>query len=238
MLLRVARRSRNDLGGQLQFGPDGMLYVGLGYGRDPDSSQDLSRLTGKLLRIDPWPAGGLPYRIPADNPFAGRPGVSPEIYASGLRVPWRFSFDRRTGDLVIGDVGETRFEEIDFVRRGRAAGVNFGWPLFEGRRRTRAGSPSGLVSPVLVRRHPRRGCAAIIGGYVVRDRALRGLRGRYLYGDLCQTRLRSVRLGTPQASGDRAEPLTVRFPLVSFGEDARGHLYAVSMAGAVYRLVP
>jgi glucose/arabinose dehydrogenase len=237
-LLAVPRRTRNDIGGQLQFGPDGLLYAGFGYGRDAASAQDLSQLTGKLLRIDPRPQAGRPYGIPVDNPYALVAGARPEVYASGLRVPWRFSFDRRTGDLVIGDVGEHRFEELDFVRRSQLVGANFGWPLFEGRRRIRPGGPEGLVSPVLARRHPRAGCAAIIGGYVVRDRSLRGLRGRYLYGDLCRLRLRSVRLAMPRASADRAEHLTVPFPLVSFGEDGRGRLYAVSLGGAVLRLVP
>jgi glucose/arabinose dehydrogenase len=237
-VLTVARRSRNDLGGHVQFGPDGLLYLGLGYGSDPGSSQDGSRLTGKLLRIDPRPDAGRPYGIPPDNPLVMRPGTRPEIYASGLRVPWRFSFDRRSGDLAIGDVGERGFEEIDFARAGRAAGAKFGWPIFEGRRRLRGGGPQDLVQPVLARRHPRRGCAAIIGGYVVRDRSLRALRGRYLYGDLCELRLRSAKLAAPRATDDRAERLTVPFPLVSFGEDARGRVYAISLGGAVYRLVP
>jgi glucose/arabinose dehydrogenase len=236
-LLALPRLTRNDIGGQLQFGPDGLLYAGFGYGRDAASAQDLSQLTGKLLRIDPQPDVGRPYRIPVDNPYVLRAGTRPEIYASGLRVPWRFSFDRRTGDLAIGDVGEHLFEELDFVRRSRVAGANFGWPLFEGRRRMRPDSPAGLVRPVLARRHPREGCAAIIGGYVVRDPSLRGLRGRYLYGDLCRQRLRSVKLATPRASGDRAERLTVPFPLVSFGEDGRGRLYAISLEGSVLRLV-
>ena len=233
-LLTVPRRTRNDLGGQLQFVPGGMLYAGFGYGREAASAQDLSVLTGKLVRIDPRREGGRPYLIPADNPFVLRPGARPEIWASGLRVPWRFSFDR--GRLVIGDVGEQRFEELDLVRGG--AGANFGWPVFEGRTRLGPGDPEGLVEPVLVGEHPKRGCTAIIGGYVVRDRSLRGLYGRYLYGDLCELRLRSVRLSTPRARGDRAEPLRVPFPLVSFGEDGRGRVYAISLSGPVYRLVP
>jgi glucose/arabinose dehydrogenase len=234
-VLTVPRRSRNDLGGQLAFGPDRRLYIGLGYGRDPQSSQDLSRLTGKILRVDPRRAGRRAYRIPADNPFLLQPGARPEIYAYGLRVPWRFSFDRRTGALAIGDVGETGAEEVNYLRGPAGAGANFGWPVFEGRRRIADGDVSA-VSPVVVRRHRRGGCAAMIGGYVVRHRSLTGLRGRYIYGDLCSGRVRSARLRRPRAVGDRSERLLVPY-LVSFGEDARGRLYAISLDGPVYRLV-
>jgi glucose/arabinose dehydrogenase len=234
-LLTVPRRSRNDLGGHLAFGPDGRLYIGLGYGRDPESSQDLSRLTGKILRVDPRPAAGRPYRIPADNPFVRQPGALAEIYAYGLRVPWRFSFDRRTGALAIGDVGATGAEEVNYLRGPAGAGANFGWPVFEGRRRI-TDSDATAVPPVLVRRHPRGGCAAMVGGYVVRHRSLRRLRGRYIYGDLCSGRVRSARLRRPRAIDDRPERLSVPY-LVSFGEDARGRLYAISLDGPVYRLV-
>ena len=222
-LLTVPRRSNNDLGGALRFGPDGMLYVSLGYGRDPAASQDLGRLEGKLLRIDPRPAAGRPYRIPADNPFVLRPGVRPEIYAYGLRNPWRFAF--ASGGLVVADVGEGRQEEIDFLPPGRAAGANFGWPAFEGRVRRDPDGRRG-VRPVLVWPH-RGGVCAIIGGHVVR--------GRYLYGDLCTGEVRSVRMRAGRASGDRSEG--VRVPLLSsFGRDGRGRAYAASLSGPVYRL--
>ncbi|HZI91680.1 MAG TPA: PQQ-dependent sugar dehydrogenase [Thermoleophilaceae bacterium] len=236
-VLTVRRTSGNDLGGQLQFGPEGLLYIGLGYGRDPRFSADLSRLEGKILRIDPRRAGGRPYRIPTDNPFVMRPGARPEVYAYGLRNPYRFSFDRRTGDLAIADPGESRTEEIDFVRRGAGAGANFGWPVFEGRQRVRAGSAEGHLPPVLTKRHPVRGCRAVIGGYVVRARNLRRERGRYLYGELCTGQVRSVRLRRPRAVGDRDEGLRV-VSLVSFGEDGRGGLYAVSLGGSVFRVLP
>ncbi len=222
-VLTAPRRSNNDLGGALRFGPDGMLYVSLGYGRDPAASRDLGRLEGKLLRIDPRPAGGRPYRIPADNPFLLRPGARPEIYAYGLRNPWRFAFG--SGGLVVADVGESRQEELDFVSLRRAAGANFGWPGFEGRVRREPGAARG-VRPVLVRRH-RGGACAIIGGHVVR--------GRYLYGDLCTGEVRSVRLRAGRASGDRGE--RARVPLLSsFGRDGRGRTYAASLHGPVYRL--
>ncbi|HEX2233603.1 MAG TPA: PQQ-dependent sugar dehydrogenase, partial [Thermoleophilaceae bacterium] len=147
----------NHKGGQVQFGPDGMLYTGFGDGggsNDPDrAGQDLGTLKGKLLRIDPRPDGG--YDVPSDNPFVGRDGARPAIYAYGLRNPWRFSFDRATGSLTGGDVGQNAVEEIDFVpnRRGRGqapfGGYNFGWSLFEGRSRLRSGSAPGHVPPVI-----------------------------------------------------------------------------------------
>jgi glucose/arabinose dehydrogenase len=224
-VLTVPRRSNNDLGGALRFGPDGMLYVSLGYGSDPAASQDLGRLEGKLLRIDPRPGAGRPYRTPADNPFVLRPGARPEIYAYGLRNPWRFAFDRRAGGLVVADVGERRQEELDFLSLRRAAGANFGWPGFEGHVRREADAERG-VRPVLVRPH-RGGICAIIGGHVAR--------GRYLYGDLCTGEIRSVRLRRGRASGDRSEG--ARVPLLSsFGRDGRGRTYAASLYGPVYRL--
>jgi glucose/arabinose dehydrogenase len=234
-VLTVALTSRLDVGGGLQFGPDGLLYIGVGYGRDRESSQDLGLLTGKLLRVDPRARGGLPYVVPAGNPFLGDPNARPEIWAYGLRNSWRFSFDRRTGSLLLADVGFDRVEEVNFLRRGAGAGANFGWPLFEGRRRASGGSRAGLVFPSLERRHGRDTCA-IIGGHVVRDRGLRGLYGRYLYGDLCSGEVRSARVGARRARGDRSEGLSVDL-LTSFGEDARGRIYAVSIEGGVYRLV-
>jgi glucose/arabinose dehydrogenase len=235
-VLTVPLTSRLDVGGGLQFGPDGLLYVGVGYGRDRESSQDLGLLPGKLLRLEPRSRGALPYLVPADNPFLGHPDARPEIWAYGLRNPWRFSFDRRTGSLVLADVGYDTVEEVNFLRRGAGAGANFGWPLFEGSRRESSGPRAGLVFPSLERRHGRATCA-IIGGYVVRDRALRNLYGRYLYGDLCSGRLRSARVNARGSKGDRSEGLSLDL-LTSFGEDGRGRLYAVSIEGGVYRLVP
>jgi glucose/arabinose dehydrogenase len=234
-VLTVERRSRLDLGGQVQFGPDGFLYVGFGFGPNWSESQDLSSLRGKLLRIDPRPTGSGAYAIPGDNPFVSTPGARPEIYASGLRVPWRFSFDRRTGDLVLPDVGEDLFEEVNFVPAGQAAGANFGWPMFEGREH-RSGAVSGdVVFPSLVRRHGPDVCA-IIGGPVVRDRSVRRLYGRVLYADLCTGEMRSARLRSPRARGDRSEGRRVH--PVSFGEDARGRVYVIDVFGPVYRIVP
>jgi hypothetical protein len=131
-------------------------------------------------------------------------------------------------------VGETRAEEVNLLRGSDGAGANFGWPAMEGRRRIGSGAPEA-VRPVIVRRHPRRGCAAIIGGYVARHPSLGRLHGRYVYGDLCTGRLRSALLRRPRAAGDRSERTVVPY-LVSFGEDARGRVYAVSFDGPVYRL--
>jgi glucose/arabinose dehydrogenase len=203
-------------GGQLQFGPDGLLYVSTGMGSDPDSSQDVSGPGGKILRVDPR-----------------RDGAQPEVVALGLRNPWRFSFDRRTGLALIGDVGGSRQEEIDVLDLLAPGPANFGWPFAEGGR-VRAGAPPGLAAPALTHAHGPRWCS-IVGGYVVRGREPRRLRGRYLYGDVCSGGLWSARVAGARL--DDARPVGVKVPyLVSFGQDARGRLYAVSLNGGVWRL--
>jgi glucose/arabinose dehydrogenase len=226
----------NHNGGQLQFGPDGDLYIGVGDGGNEDDpmneGQNTAVLLGKLLRVAPGANGG--YTIPAGNPFAGYAGRRPEIWAYGLRNPWRFSFDRLTGALIIGDVGQDQQEEVDFAPRGTDAGANYGWSIFEGDRRNKPGQAPGAVFPVLVTHHSQ-GYCAIIGGYVVRDRSVPGLYGRYVYGDLCRPEIRSVTLSAGHATGDRGTGLSVR-GMSSFGEDAVGHIYAVSLDGPVYRI--
>jgi glucose/arabinose dehydrogenase len=233
-------RFPNHNGGQIQFGPDGLLYAGFGDGGsegDPSRhGQNLGTDLAKIIRIDPTAGGGRSYQVPASNPFVHRSGARPEIWAYGLRNPWRFSFDRTTGALAIGDVGQAQQEEVDFSKRGRSRGANYGWSVFEGTRRNRSGSAPHAVRPNLVRSH-RSGWCAITGGYIVRDRTLRGLYGRYVYGDLCKSGLRSVVLQPRTAHGDRSLGVSVS-ALVSFGEDAAGHLYAVSIKGPVYRLLP
>ena len=228
----------NHNGGQLQFGPDGFLYAGVGDGGsegDPArNGQKLSTDLAKIIRIAPRPRGG--FSVPGGNPFARRSGARPEIWAYGLRNPWRFSFDRRTGALAIGDVGQDTQEEVDYARRGASRGANYGWSVFEGDRRFRGGSAPGARKPNFVRTHGAGWCA-ITGGYIVRDRSLRGLYGRYVYGDLCQSELHSIVLTTRGAHGDRKLGVRVQ-QLVSFGEDAAGHVYAVSLNGPVYRLAP
>jgi glucose/arabinose dehydrogenase len=225
-------------GGQLQFGPDGMLYISTGVSDHHDSAQDLGDLQGKLLRIDPRPAAGRPYTVPADNPFVFTAGARPEIWAYGLRNPWRFSFDRRTGDLTIGDVGENEAEEIDFLRRRAPAGANFGYRVFEGRRRMIAGPPlQRYVPPVIEHRHgPPIYYCAVVGGYVVRDRRLGKLYGRYLYSDLCTATFLQAKLSQGRARRRSAVPgLFIPGP-ISFGEDHRGRIYVITAGNEVYRL--
>jgi glucose/arabinose dehydrogenase len=232
----------NHNGGLLLFGPDDLLYVGFGDGGgggdqhgSRGNAQSLSTLLGKILRIDPRPSGDRPYGIPRSNPFVNRHGARGEIYSYGLRNPWRFSFDRSTGDLTIGDVGQDQWEEIDFVRRNRGKGANFGWRPFEGRSHYYPDeSAPGAVAPVLVRSHDDGWCS-ITGGVIVRDRALAGLFGRYVFGDYCRPQVLSARLGSGSARDVRSTGLRVS-ALTSFGEDAQGRVYATSGNGPVYRL--
>ena len=243
LVLRMADQEENHNGGLLLFGPDRHLYIGTGDGGGAGdqhgargNGQNLGRLLGKLLRIDPAEAGGRPYSVPSDNPFVGRSGARGEVYSYGLRNPWRFSFDRSTGDLTIGDVGQNEIEEIDFVRRDQGRGANFGWRPFEGRARYTPGeSAPGHVPPVITRTHDNGWCS-ITGGVVVRDPALPALRGRYVFGDFCKGRILSAKLSAGHARSVRNTPLKVD-SLSSFGEDARGRVYAVSLSGSVFRLV-
>jgi glucose/arabinose dehydrogenase len=228
----------NHNGGQLQFGPDGHLYIGTGDGGgggDPfEAGQDLGTHLGKILRINPL--RGRPYRVPRSNPFRGRAGARPAVYSYGLRNPWRFTFDRRTGDLVIGDVGQNAWEEINFVRRGRGHGANFGWDAFEATHEFEGGSAPGHIRPVIEHSHDSAFCS-ITGGYVLRHGSYGRLRGTYVYGDYCEGLVRGARLGPGRAQGRRNFGLSVP-ELSSFGEDARGRVYATSLSGPVYRLAP
>jgi glucose/arabinose dehydrogenase len=232
----------NHNGGQLVFGPDRLLYVGTGDGGGGNdqhgargNAQDLASPLGKILRIDPRAAGRQPFTAPPSNPFVNRAGARPEIYAYGLRNPWRFSFDRVRGDLSIGDVGQDAVEEIDFVRKGRGRGRNFGWRPFEGDKRLFDEPAPAAVAPVLTKSQANGWCS-ITGGYVVRDRGVPGLYGRYVYGDYCKGQLRSARLSPGRATDDRAIAGLPAVPgLDSFGEDAAGRVYVVSQGGPVYR---
>ena len=227
----------NHNGGQLGFGPEGDLYIGVGDGGsegDPhDYGQNTDVLLGKVLRISPLAGGG--YAIPPGNPFAKAAGHRGEIWAYGLRNPWRFSFDRKTGDLIIADVGQDKYEEIDFARHGTGAGANYGWSIFEADSRYKPGSAPGAIKPVLVAPHSA-GYCAIIGGFVVRDPSLRRLYGRYLYGDNCKPQISSALLSSGHARDNRATGLSVD-SLSAFGEDDAGHIYAVSLGGPVYRIL-
>lgn len=244
LVMRMPDDESNHNGGLLLFGPGGDMYIGTGDGGgggdqhgDRGNGQNLGSLLGKILRIDPRASGGRPYTVPDGNPFAGRSGARAEIYAYGLRNPWRFSFDRSTGDLTIGDVGQDEVEEIDFVRSGRGRGANFGWRVFEGDQRFASGeSAPAAVRPVLSFRHAN-GYCSITGGVIVRDPALAGLRGRYVFGDYCKGQILSARLSGGKATGLRSTRLQVA-NLTSFGEDAGGRVYATSGNGGVYRLAP
>lgn len=221
-LLFVSQPYPNHNGGNVVFGPDGYLYVGLGdggAGGDPeDRAQDMSSLLGKLLRLD-----------------VRRPGSKPVIVALGLRNPWRYSFDRKTGDLYIGDVGQGSTEEIDFTPRVSPGLENYGWDLYEGSRRfedTLQG-PGRLVGPVFEYGHDE-GCS-VTGGFVYRGRALPAQTGRYVFGDYCSGTIWSFRMSAGAAVDFRTEPFEVD-SLSSFGENAVGELFAVSHDGTVFRL--
>jgi glucose/arabinose dehydrogenase len=240
LVLEMADYAPNHNGGLIVFGPDGHMYVGTGDGGgsgDPRrNAQNLGSLLGKLLRIDPREVGGDPYSVPADNPFTGRAGARPEVYAYGLRNPWRFAFDTGSGALTIGDVGQDRFEEIDVVAPGAAAGANFGWSALEGDSPFNSDQRApGAVKPALVYSHDE-GCS-VNGGYVVRDRELPSLAGRYVYSDFCAGQLRSFKLSGTKASDDKPLGLEVSSP-TSFGTDNAGHIYVTTLDGDVFRLAP
>jgi glucose/arabinose dehydrogenase len=227
----------NHNGGDLTFGPDGMLYVGLGDGGsagDPhDYGQDLSTLLGKLLRIDPGAA--RPYGVPPDNPFVDRPGARGEIWAYGLRNPWRFSFDAGTGDLWIADVGQSSKEEIDWAPAGSGAGANYGWSRMEGTRVYSGDEPADHVPPVFEYDTGER--CSITGGYVYRGEAVPRLRGAYLFSDYCAGDLWALDLVDGEVTG--VTDLGVNGgAVVAFVQGPDRELYVLDLGGAVYRIDP
>ena len=240
--LKVAHPGQsNHNGGQLQFGPDGMLWIGTGDGGgggDPDGNgQDKHALLGKLLRLDVSGASG--YTIPADNPFKGDTSAREEIWSYGLRNPWRFSFDRQTGDLYIGDVGQNAWEEVDVapvaVQRGR--GVNYGWNIMEGKHCYPSDPCTNPGQLPWVDYQHAGGACSISGGYVYRGSAIPALVGHYLFADYCNGNVSSLAYpGTTVV--DRSAELRPGDGVSSFGQDARGRVYAVSLEGPVYRFVP
>ena len=242
-LLAVDQPYSNHNGGLLIFDREGNLLIGLGDGGsagDPErNGQDLGVLLGKILRIDPEQDKGSDYSIPEDNPHAGEGDARPEILAYGLRNPWRFSFDRKTGALWIGDVGQNALEEID-VLPDPGEEANFGWSAFEGTERFNDDEEApGAIDPVLT--YGRDDGCSVTGGYVVRDRSLESLYGRYLYADFCKGQLRSFTADDALAEGRAADdrPVGLQVPSISsFGEDAEGRIYAVSLDGPVFRLTP
>src|SRR5438552_10695006 len=223
----------NHNGGQLEFGPDGMLYIGTGDGGgggDPfRTGQNLAELRGKILRIDPRESGPQPYTVPANNPFVGQSPWKPEIWSYGVRNPWRFSFDRLTGDLTVGDVGQDLWEEIDYrpLDMGWGRAVNFGWSCMEGRHLYdgNCAEPPNDTLPIFEYPHSgAHGGCSITGGYIVRDPDIASMAGRYIYGDYCTGTIYSQVPQIPDATDDRDENIPVG-SLDSFGEDACGHLY-------------
>lgn len=227
-LLTVPDPFPNHNGGVLAFGPDGYLYAGLGDGGaagDPfGNAQKTDVLLGKILRLDVDSAE--PYAVPSDNPFGN------EVWAYGLRNPWRMSFDRATGDLYIGDVGQGAWEEVDFLPAGTGAGTNFGWDHREGAHDYEGGGPAGMVDPIAEYSHPEGGCS-ITGGYVYRG-AMTEWTGIYLYGDYCTGFI----WGLIQVNGGWQEQqlFDVNFTITSFGQDETGEVYAISDNGNIYRL--
>lgn len=244
VLLRQAQPYANHNGGHIAFGPDGYLYVGLGdggAGGDPlGAGQDLMTWLGTLLRIDV--AGDGAYRIPADNPFVGHNDALPEIWAWGLRNPWRFSFDRASGDLWIGDVGQNSYEEIDLEAATSPGGVNYGWNVMEGPECFRRADcdREELELPVISYSHESGWGRSVTGGFVYRGEAIPALQGAYLFGDFVSGTVFVARPADADAAAGAwaAEPLLeTGLSIASFGEDEAGELYVVDLRGGVYRLV-
>ena len=241
------RLNANHNGGQLQFGADGYLYFATGdggSGGDPDeNAQNLDSLLGKLIRIDPRRNGSQPYSVPGSNPFVGAPGRD-EIYAYGLRNPYRFSFDRPSGHLVIGDVGQDTWEEIDYLPVAAARGANFGWDAYEGYGRfdsTDASPiPAGPVTPPIHQYKHVDGNCAVTGGYVSHDPKTPSLDGRYIYADYCKSQIRSLIPADGGASDDRPiAGLPTLGGISSFGQDTKGRVYVTDLgSGGVYEIAP
>jgi len=238
LVLKIDQPYSNHNGGLIMFGPDGMLYIGMGdggSGGDPHRhGQDPRSLLGKMLRIDV--SGPEPYAIPKRNPFANGTGGRPEIWATGMRNPWRFSFDRTSGMLFIADVGQSKFEEINAVPSSRA-GVNYGWNIMEGTDCYGIGgcSRTRLQLPVHEYRHSGGACS-VTGGFVYRGAKVPAIAGHYFYSDYCAGWLRSFRLANGSASDHRQWKIDGVSNITSFGEDGVGELYIVSQNGRVYRM--
>jgi glucose/arabinose dehydrogenase len=242
IILTQEQPAGNHNGGMIDFGPDGYLYIGLGDGGGSydtfETAQDLQSLLGKLLRID-VNAEDEPYAVPSDNPFVTNDDARPEIWAYGLRNPWRFAFDTETGDLHIADVGQNMFEWVHFQPAGSAGGENYGWPIFEGDYcliEERCDEP-GFVEPVAVYAHADGLGCAIIGGYVYRGDEFPNLWGAYLYSDLCSGNIWTL---ARDADGEWQSTLMPQIGgrISSFGKDESGNIYIIDLAGGnIYRIV-
>jgi glucose/arabinose dehydrogenase len=240
-LLVIHQPYANHNGGNVILGPDNKLWIGMGDGgsaNDPqNNAQDLNSLLGKMLRIDPAPSPGLAYTVPSDNPFVGRSGAHGEIWAYGLRNPWRFSFDRSTNDLWIGDVGQNAWEEVDWQPASSHGSENYGWRPLEGAHATGNGSvPTGATMPVEEYGHSG-GVCAVTGGYVYRGTKIPGLAGAYIYADFCVGHILALRLSGGRVT-ERRDLGMMLGNLSSFGQDASGELYALSLNGNVDRIDP
>ncbi|MFD4699707.1 PQQ-dependent sugar dehydrogenase [Streptomyces niveus] len=227
----------NHNGGDIKFGPDGYLYIALGdggAGGDPHGNgQKLDTLLGKILRIDP--AGAEPYAIPSDNPFVDDPNAKDEIWSYGLRNPWRFSFDSGTGDLLIGDVGQSDWEEIDWAPASSEGGENYGWASMEGTHPFRGGTePANHVPPVFEYDRNGLGCS-VTGGYVYRGDAIPDLQGQYVYSDYCDGTLRTLKIenGAVTGQGDLA---VNGGEVISFVQGGDGELYVLGLGGSISRI--
>jgi glucose/arabinose dehydrogenase len=247
LILTVPQPQVNHNGGQLAFGSDGFLYLALGDGGGAGdrgsghapggNGQSLATLLGKILRIDPRASGGRAYTVPADNPFVGQisEGARSEIYVYGLRNPWRFSFDRKTDDLWVADVGQNEYEEVTRLPAGTIAGANLGWNLFEGAHTYRDGPDAEVVMPILELGHDDGNCS-ITGGYVYRGEKIPRLRGWYLYTDYCNGTLRAAKMNARGQVQLRDLDVTTA-NVSSFGEDHAGELYVLSQRDGVFRVV-
>jgi glucose/arabinose dehydrogenase len=246
LLLRIDQPNglTNHKGGWVEFGPDGYLYTALGDGGgggDPEANgQDTQALLGKILRIDPAATTGDDYGIPADNPFADGAAGAPEVWVYGARNPWRIDFDEATGDLWVADVGQNAFEEIDLLPAadGAGRGANLGWNEMEGAHPFEGGTnPDGAVLPVFEYDRSEGGCS-VTGGVVYRGSAIPALDGAYLFTDYCDGRLRAIRAAGGETVDERTFDDVSGNSLVSFGTDAAGEVYVLSLDGAIYRLDP
>jgi glucose/arabinose dehydrogenase len=247
-ILHLAQPQSNHNGGELVFGPDGYLYLGLGDGGNQGDAgpghasggngQSLGTMLGKILRFAPKvDAGG--YTVPRDNPFVSTPDAQPTIWSYGLRNPWRFSFDRATGDLWIGDVGQNEYEEIDHERatdgKGAGKGVNFGWNRLEGDHPYQGRAPDGAAPPVYEISHDTGACA-VVGGYVYRGTKISGLDGTYFFSDNCDG---TIRLLEPDGAGVQEVDSGLKSSSVSsFGQANDGTLYVLSQSHGLFRIDP
>ena len=235
-IIEIEQTFGNHNGGDIHFSPtDGYLYIGMGDGGGWDTSQDLTTLLGKMLRIDV--DGGTPYAIPADNPYVGNAGALDEIWASGLRNPWRWSFDRATGDMLIGDVGEGSWEEMDFGADG-VGGLNYGWPCKEGNADFETQFCTGgetLEAPFFELSHGTGACS-IIGGYVYRGSAIPSLVGYTMFSDWCSGESFFARQTAPGVWTTEQWDDVPTFTVVGYGEDEAGEIY-LTMGGEIGRLV-